>query len=145
MKNTGNRYDIVSSMSIDYFHRWGAYMCKTFLGNWHPNFTMTLYSEDLLPIDNQRIKVVSLDMFGKELKKHLVITRGDKGAILIHGDKVIEISAKKNLKIVDLTGAGDLFAAGYLHGVINNLSTQDSLNKGTELSSKIIQKIGARL
>ena len=69
MKNTGNRYDIVSSMSAEYYHNWGAYMIQTFLGNWHPNFTMTLYSEDLLPIDHPRIKVVSLDMFGKDLRR----------------------------------------------------------------------------
>ena len=83
--------------------------------------------------------------FCKEIKKNVVITRGEKGAISINNDEIIECKAKKNLIIKDLTGAGDLFAAGYLHGVINNLSTQDSLNKGTELSSKIIQKIGARL
>ena len=83
--------------------------------------------------------------FCKEIKKNVVITRGEKGAISIDNNEIIECKAKKNLIIKDLTGAGDLFAAGYLHGVINNLSTQDSLNKGTELSSKIIQKIGARL
>ena len=83
--------------------------------------------------------------FWKEIKKNVVITRGEKGAISIDNNEIIACKAKKNLIIKDLTGAGDLFAAGYLHGVINNLSTQDSLNKGTELSSKIIQKIGARL
>ena len=66
-------------------------------------------------------------------------------AISIINNKVAEIGAKKNLKIVDLTGAGDLFAAGYLHGFINNLSVDKCLQKGTELSSKIIQQIGARL
>ncbi len=83
--------------------------------------------------------------FGKELKKLLVITRGEKGAIVINGDEVIENGIKENLKIVDLTGAGDLFAAGFLHGYINNLSSKDSLDKGTEMSSKVIQQIGARL
>ena len=83
--------------------------------------------------------------FGKDLNKNVVITRGEKGAVAINKGEVIECVAKKNLKITDLTGAGDLFAAGYLHGVINNMSTIDSLNKGTELSSKIIQKIGARI
>ena len=83
--------------------------------------------------------------FSKELNKNIVITRGEKGAVAINQGEVIECNATKNLKITDLTGAGDLFAAGYLHGVINNLSTIDSLNKGTELSSKIIQKIGARI
>ena len=83
--------------------------------------------------------------FSKEIKKNIVITRGEKGAISINADEVEEISAQSNLKIKDLTGAGDLFAAGYLHGVINNFKIKDSLNKGTELSSQIIQKIGARI
>ena len=83
--------------------------------------------------------------FSKEIKKNIVITRGEKGAISINADEVEEISAQSNLKIKDLTGAGDLFAAGYLHGVINNFKMKDSLNKGTELSAQIIQKIGARI
>jgi len=83
--------------------------------------------------------------FSKEIKKNVVITRGEKGAISINSDEIVECKAQKNLKIVDLTGAGDLFAAGYLHGVLNNFTTKDCLIKGTELSSKIIQKLGARL
>ncbi len=82
--------------------------------------------------------------FSKEVKKNIIITRGDKGAICIHKDEVVECEAQKNLKIKDLTGAGDLFAAGYLHGLINKLSIKECLIKGTELSSKIIQRIGAR-
>ena len=83
--------------------------------------------------------------FGKNLKKLLVITRGDKGAISINGDEIVENGIEKNLNIKDLTGAGDLFAAGFLHGNLNNLSTSDSLNKGRQMSSKVIQQIGARL
>ena len=83
--------------------------------------------------------------FGKNLKKLLVITRGEKGAISIKGDEVCENGIDKNLDIKDLTGAGDLFAAGFLHGNLNNLSTLESLNKGKEMSSKVIQQIGARL
>ena len=83
--------------------------------------------------------------FAKQLKKLLIVTRGEKGSIVINDNEVIECAAQKNLKIVDLTGAGDLFAAGFLHGYINNLSLQKSLIKGTEMSSKIIQRIGARL
>ena len=83
--------------------------------------------------------------FSKKLKKLLVITRGEKGAIAIKGDEIVECGIKKNLKILDLTGAGDLFAAGFLHGYVNNLPIKKSLDKGTEMSSKIIQKIGARL
>jgi len=83
--------------------------------------------------------------FSKQLKKLIIITRGEKGATAIQGNEVVECGIQKNLKIVDLTGAGDLFAAGFLHGHVNNLSLKESLNKGTEMSSKIIQKIGARL
>ena len=82
--------------------------------------------------------------FGKEIKKHLVITRGEKGAISINKNEIEEIDAKKDLKIVDLTGAGDLFASGYLHGFMNNFSPKECLTKATEMSSKIIQQIGAR-
>ena len=83
--------------------------------------------------------------FAKNTNRMLVITRGEKGAVSINGDKVIETGIKKNLEIVDLTGAGDLFAAGYLHGYLNNFSQKECLEKGTEMSSKIIQQIGARL
>ena len=83
--------------------------------------------------------------FSKEIKKNIIITRGERGAVSIKEDQIIEVNAKSNLKVKDLTGAGDLFAAGYLHGVINQLSTKECLIKGTELSSKIIQKIGARI
>ena len=83
--------------------------------------------------------------FSKQLNKLIVITRGEKGAIAIKGENIIECGVNKNLKIVDLTGAGDLFAAGFLHGYVNNLSIEESLNKGTEMSSKVIQQIGARL
>ena len=83
--------------------------------------------------------------FAKEIKKLLIITRGEKGAISIRGDEIIEVGIKKNLNIVDLTGAGDLFAAGYLHGLINNFKRRECLDKGTEMSSKIIQQIGARI
>ena len=83
--------------------------------------------------------------FGKELNKTLVITRSDKGSVVINQNEVVECESQKNLKIVDLTGAGDLFAAGFLHGYINNMTIKDSLNKGTEMASKVIQIIGARL
>ena len=83
--------------------------------------------------------------FSKQLEKLIVITRGENGATTIKGNDIVECGVKKNLKIVDLTGAGDLFAAGFLHGHVNNLSTKESLEKGTEMSSKVIQQIGARL
>ena len=83
--------------------------------------------------------------FAKQLGKITIITRGEKGSIAINKNEVIECESEKDLKIIDLTGAGDLFAAGFLHGYINNLGTKESLKKGTEMSSRIIQKIGARL
>jgi len=84
-------------------------------------------------------------VFGKQLGKLLVITRGEKGSVAIINNEVTECKIKSNLKIVDLTGAGDLFAAGFLHGFINNFSIKENLQEGTEMSSKIIQKVGARL
>ena len=83
--------------------------------------------------------------FGKQLNKSLIITRGEKGSVAIIKNEVVECDSNKKLNIIDLTGAGDLFAAGFLHGHINNLSIRESLEKGTEMSSKVIQKIGARL
>ena len=83
--------------------------------------------------------------FSKQLNKLMVVTRGEKGAVAVKGDEVLESDIHKNLKIVDLTGAGDLFAAGFLHGYINKLSTKECLEKGTEMSSRVIQQIGARL
>ena len=100
--------------------------------------------QEILSLINARSfnEVIS---FSKEIKKNIIITRGEKGAVAINLNEIIECDAIPNLKIKDLTGAGDLFAAGYLHGLINNLSVKESLLKGTELSSKIIQKIGARI
>ena len=83
--------------------------------------------------------------FSKQLNKLVVVTRGEKGAVAVNGGEIVESDIHKNLKIVDLTGAGDLFAAGFLHGYINKLSNKECLEKGTEMSSKIIQQIGARL
>ena len=83
--------------------------------------------------------------FAKEINKLIVITRGDKGAVAINKNEIVECSAKKNLQIKDLTGAGDLFASGFLHGLINNKSTKESLETGSEMSTKVIQIIGARL
>ncbi len=83
--------------------------------------------------------------FSKQLNKLVVVTRGEKGAVAVKGEEIFESDIKKNLKIVDLTGAGDLFAAGFLNGYINKLSIKESLEKGTEMSSRVIQQIGARL
>ena len=83
--------------------------------------------------------------FSQQIGKLIIVTRGEKGSVAINNDEVIECKSEKNLKIIDLTGAGDLFAAGYLHGHIKNLTILESLKKGTELSSQIIQKIGARI
>jgi len=107
---------------------------------------------DIVFANQQEIsKLIDVDNFDdvitfcKKIKKNIIITRGDKGSISINGEEIYECKAQKDLNIKDLTGAGDLFAAGYLHGVINNLTIKECLIKGTELSSKIIQKIGARI
>ena len=83
--------------------------------------------------------------FAREINKLIVVTRGDKGAVAINNNEIVECEAKKNIQIKDLTGAGDLFAGGFLHGLINNKSTKESLEIGTKMSSKVIQIIGARL
>jgi len=83
--------------------------------------------------------------FSKQLGKLIVVTKGESGATAISGNEIAECGIQKNLKIIDLTGAGDLFAAGFLHGYVNKLSLKECLEKGTEMSSKIIQQIGARL
>ena len=83
--------------------------------------------------------------FSKQVNKLMIVTRGEKGAVAVNGDEVVESDIQKNLKIIDLTGAGDLFAGGFLHGYIKKLSTRECLEKGTEMSSKVIQQIGARL
>ena len=83
--------------------------------------------------------------FSNQLGKLIVITRGEKGAVAIRGNEIVECGVQKNLKIVDLTGAGDLFAAGFLHGYVNKLSIKECLEKATEMSSRVIQQIGARL
>ena len=107
------------------------------------NITFSNEQEVLSLLDTKNFdEVVS---FAKELGKLIVITRGEKGSIAIDKDEVVEYEIQKNLKIVDLTGAGDLFAAGFLHGHVNNLSIKESLQKGTEMSARVIQKIGARL
>ena len=107
------------------------------------NITFVNEREILSLIDAKNFNEVVT--FGKKLGKLIVITRGEKGSIAIHKNEVVECNIQKNLKVVDLTGAGDLFAAGFLYGHINNLPMKKSLEKGTEMSSKIIQKIGARL
>ena len=107
------------------------------------NITFSNEQEILSLLDTKNFdEVVS---FAKELGKLIVITRGEKGSIAINKNEVVECDIQKNLKIVDLTGAGDLFGAGFLHGYVNNLSIKESLQKGTEMSARVIQKIGARL
>ena len=83
--------------------------------------------------------------FCKSNERLIVVTRGEKGSMVINNNNIVECESRKNLDIKDLTGAGDLFAAGFLHGYINDLSLRESLELGTDMSSKIIQKIGARL
>jgi len=107
------------------------------------NITFSNEQEILSLLDTKNFDEVL--SFAKELGKLIVITRGEKGSIAINKNEVVECHIQKNLKFVDLTGAGDLFAAGFWHGYVNNLSIKESLQKGTEMSARVIQKIGARL
>ena len=107
---------------------------------------------DIIFANEQEIKALSNSKdfngvieFTKNINKLFIITRGEKGAIAINGNQVNECDSKKNLRIKDLTGAGDLFAAGFLHGYIHDKSIKECLETGTEMSSKVIQIIGARL
>ena len=118
---------------------------KQFLNLVETNIDITFANEQEIKslIDTKKIEDVI--EFSKKIKKLIVITRGEKGALAINKEEVIECSAKKNLEVVDLTGAGDLFAGGFLDGFIKGKSIQESLEKGTEMSAKVIQIIGARL
>ena len=107
------------------------------------NITFANEQEIMSLIDTKKFDDVI--NFAKETNKLMIITRGDKGAIAINNSEIVECSAKKNLQLKDLTGAGDLFAGGFLHGFINKKSIKESLETGTEMSSKVIQIIGARL
>ena len=81
----------------------------------------------------------------KEFNKLIVITRSEKGSLAIHHNRVTECSSEKAEKILDLTGAGDLFAAGFLKEYIDSSDIKKCLHTGSILASKIIQKFGARL
>jgi len=83
--------------------------------------------------------------FCKSIKKLVVITRSDKGSLAVFDKDVIECEAIQNLKIIDLTGAGDLFLSGFLNNYIKKKNLKECLLFGTEMASKIIQKVGARL
>ncbi len=107
------------------------------------NITFANEQEIMSLIDTKKFEEVI--NFAKEINKLIVVTRGNKGAVAINKNEILECSAKNNLKIKDLTGAGDLFAGGFLHGLINKKSIKESLAIGTEMSSKVIQIIGARL
>ena len=118
---------------------------KSFLGLVNNKLDITFSNEQEILSLIEAKNFDEVISFGKKLGKLLVITRGKKGSVAIHKNEVVECDSQKNLKIVDLTGAGDLFAAGFLHGHVNKLLIKESLEKGTEMSSKIIQIIGARL
>ena len=118
---------------------------KHFLNLVEAKLDITFANEqEIMSLINAK-KIEDVIEFSKQIKKLVVITRGEKGAIAIKNEKVVECSAKKNLNIIDLTGAGDLFAGGFLDGFIKRKSIEESLERGTEMSSKIIQIIGARL
>ncbi len=100
--------------------------------------------EEIMSLINAK-SFIDVLTFAKQIGKKIIITRGDKGAVSINGNEIVEVGVKNDLNIIDLTGAGDLFAAGYLHGIVNNLNEKKCLEKGREMSTKVIQQIGARL
>ena len=106
---------------------------------------ITFANEQEIKILINASKFEEVIAFGKQLNKSLIITRGEKGSVAIIKNEVVKCDSERKLKIVDLTGAGDLFAAGFLHGHINNMSIKESLEQGTKMASMVIQKIGARL
>jgi fructokinase len=81
----------------------------------------------------------------KEFDKLIVITRNDKGSLAIKNNEVINCESVKVDKVLDLTGAGDLFAAGFLKEYLDKSDIKKCLLTGSNIASKIIQRIGARL
>jgi fructokinase len=84
----------------------------------------------------------------KELKsfdKLIIITRSENGSVAILNSEIISCKGIKVGKVLDLTGAGDLFAAGFLKEYLDKSHIKKCLQTGSELAAKIIQKIGARL
>ena len=118
-----------------------------------PNFLELVKSKLDITFSNEQEIMSLIDVkkfddvisFAKEVNKLIVITRGEKGSIAISKNEIVECSANKKPQNKDLTGAGDLFASGFLHGQINNKTLKESLEIGTRMSSKVIQIIGARL
>jgi fructokinase len=81
----------------------------------------------------------------KKLNKLIVITKSENGSMAIKNNEIIDCNSTKVNKISDLTGAGDLFAAGFLKEYLDNSNIKKCLETGSVLAAKIIQKIGARL
>ena len=81
----------------------------------------------------------------KKLNKLIVITRSENGSMAIKNNEIINCNSTKVNKVLDLTGAGDLFAAGFLKEYLDNSDIKKCLETGSILASKVIQKIGARL
>ena len=95
----------------------------------------------LFEVDNLNAAIDQM----KSLNKIFAITRGENGAQIILDNESIAIEPERIEKLVDTTGAGDIFAAGFLLEYINNKTLQECGNKGVKLASQIIQKYGARL
>jgi fructokinase len=93
---------------------------------------------------NKKNLLDSVNQF-KELNKLIVITRSENGSMAIKNNEIINCNSIKVKEILDLTGAGDLFAAGFLKEYLDNSDIKKCLETGSMLASKIIQKIGARL
>ena len=81
----------------------------------------------------------------KNINKLIIITRSENGSVAILNNEIINCESVKVEKVIDLTGAGDLFASGFFKEYLNKSNIKQCLKTGSELAAKIIQKIGARL
>jgi len=81
----------------------------------------------------------------KKINKLIVITRGENGSLAVFNNEIINCESVRVQKVVDLTGAGDLFASGFFKEYLDNSTIKECLTTGSKLAARIIQKIGARL
>ena len=95
-------------------------------------------------LTNQKNLLDSINQL-KQLNKLIIITRSENGSLAIKNNEIVNCESVKVDKILDLTGAGDLFAAGFLKEYLEKSEIKKCLITGSILASKIIQKIGARL
>jgi fructokinase len=129
-------------------------LSDVFCVNRHKNDFFNLFINDLdilIGNENEIIELTTsknlLDSINKlkNFSKLIIVTRGEKGSVAVQNQNVIDCESIRVDKVLDLTGAGDLFAAGFLKEYLDKSDIKKCLSSGSNLASKIIQKIGARL